>query len=176
MSQIARWKWRAPARGALLGLLLCAVCVCALTLTIEASEDATLAGDVAVSHAVQDVAIPGLDPLVRLCNAVGGGAGAVALTCVVAGGLALRRHSADAALVLLTLLARGANGLLKGLVASPRPTADVVRITDPSRGFGFPSGHALGTVVLCGCLAYLAWRDIERRALRVALVSGAGLL
>jgi undecaprenyl-diphosphatase len=29
---------------------------------------------------------------------------------------------------------------------------------------------------LCGCLAYLAWRDIERRAWRLAVVSGAGLL
>jgi undecaprenyl-diphosphatase len=176
MSTIARWTRRAPRRIALLGLLLCAMCVSALTLTVEASEDATLAGDVTLSHAIQGVAIPGLHPLVRFCNAVGGGAGAVALTCVVVGVLVLRRRGADAVLVALTLLARSANGLLKDLVASPRPTADVVRITDPSRGFGFPSGHALGTVVLCGCLAYLAWRDIKRRALRLAVVSGAGLL
>jgi membrane-associated phospholipid phosphatase len=159
-----------------LGLLLCVVSVCALTLTVEASEDATLAGDVTISHAVQDVAIPGLNPLVRFCNAVGGGAGAVALTCLAVGVMVLRRRGADAALVALTLLARGTNGLLKDLVASPRPTADMVRVTDPSRGFGFPSGHTMGTVVLCGCVAYLAWRNAERRASGLAVVSGAGLL
>jgi undecaprenyl-diphosphatase len=166
-------KWLVQRRGVLLAMLLiCTVFVSALSLTIEASEDATLEGDVAVTREVQGVAVPGLGEFVRVCNTVGGAAGIVALTCGVAGVLLARRRNADAALVGMTLLAHSANGLLKALAASPRPTADLVRVTDPSHGFGFPSGHTMGTVVLCVCVAYLAWRNIERRSVRLALAVG----
>jgi undecaprenyl-diphosphatase len=170
-------KWLVQRRGVLLAIvLICAVFVSALSLTIEASEDATLEGDVTVAREVQGVAVPGLGEFVRVCNTVGGAAGVVALTCGLAGLLLTRRRNADAALVGMTLLAHSANGLIKALAASPRPTADLVRVTDPSRGFGFPSGHTMGTVVLCACVGYLAWRNIERRSVRLAALCGVGLL
>ena len=137
-----------------------------LSLTVEASEDTTLAGDVAVAREVQEVS--GVAPLVDVFNALGGGAGLTLLTVAAALGFVALRQFADATLVLLSFLARVANGLLKTLVASPRPTADLVRITDPSPGFGFPSGHVMGTVAFVGVLAYIASRAIERRAWRVA--------
>jgi undecaprenyl-diphosphatase len=174
---MARTTWIAQYGVRLLAMLaLCAVLASALGLTVEASEDATLEGDVTVSREVQGVAVPGVPEFVRFCNTIGGGAGIATLTLGLAGMLALRRRLADAALVALTLLAHSANGLIKTLAASPRPTADLVRVTDPSHGFGFPSGHTMGTVVFCACVAYLAWRNLERRAARLAVALGAGLL
>jgi undecaprenyl-diphosphatase len=166
-----RWRFQL-----LLALVLCATLVSALSLTVEASEDATLEGDVTVSREVQGMTAPGVGEFVSVSNTVGGAAGMVTLTCVLAVGLAARRRFADAGLVVATVLAHSANGVLKVLAASPRPTADVVRITDPSQGFGFPSGHTMGTVVFCACVAYLAWHNVERRAARLAVFGAVASL
>jgi membrane-associated phospholipid phosphatase len=48
--------------------------------------------------------------------------------------------------------------VLKLLVASPRPSAELVRVVDPQQGYGFPSSTAFLAVVLLGMIAYLIWR------------------
>jgi membrane-associated phospholipid phosphatase len=47
---------------------------------------------------------------------------------------------------------------LKLLVASPRPSAELVRVVDPQQGYGFPSITAFLSVVLLGMIGYLIWR------------------
>jgi undecaprenyl-diphosphatase len=74
-----------------------------------------------------------------------------------------------------------ADGLLKRLVARPRPTADLVRLYRPDVGFSFPSATSLAALVACGCALYL-WqmrRPPHRRLLHVAsagLASGVVVL
>ena len=46
---------------------------------------------------------------------------------------------------------------LKLLVARPRPSAEMVRVIDPSETYGFPSTTALLSVVLLGIVCYLIW-------------------
>lgn len=59
---------------------------------------------------------------------------------------------------LLTLLGLPLNVLLKLMINRPRPTADLVRILFPEPGdSSFPSGHAMGSVIVYGFLAYLTW-------------------
>jgi undecaprenyl-diphosphatase len=65
-------------------------------------------------------------------------------------------HWFEAGLLLLTFLARSINSLAKEIIERSRPTPDLVIITDPASGFGFPSGHASGALLLYGFLAYLA--------------------
>lgn len=61
--------------------------------------------------------------------------------------------------------ALGGNGLLDGLLkrifVRVRPPADGV--PHQFHGWGFPSGHAAGTLVACGFLTYLALRLLPRR-------------
>ena len=47
--------------------------------------------------------------------------------------------------------------IIKAIVASPRPTDDLVAVTDFGGGFGFPSGHMTGGVAVFGMVAIIAF-------------------
>jgi membrane-associated phospholipid phosphatase len=47
---------------------------------------------------------------------------------------------------------------LKLLVASPRPSAELVRVVYPQQSYGFPSSAAFLSVVLLGMIGYMIWR------------------
>lgn len=66
--------------------------------------------------------------------------------------------------------------LTKLIFGRARPTQPAI----PEIGYSFPSGHSAASVVICGMLAYIAWRywvrDVTGRALVViAAVAIAGL-
>lgn len=75
----------------------------------------------------------------------------------------------DAArLLAVTLGALALVVLLKEGFALPRPTPELNRI--PTDGYGFPSGHAIGSTAVYGALAVLI--DRGRRDLRLAAAGG----
>jgi membrane-associated phospholipid phosphatase len=63
---------------------------------------------------------------------------------------------------------------LKLLVASPRPSAELVRVVDPQQGHGFPSSTALLSVVLLGMIVYLIWQP--RRSVAVVAMGISPLM
>ena len=63
---------------------------------------------------------------------------------------------------------------LKRVFQRTRPTWDVPLLT--ARGWSFPSGHAMGSLIAYGMLAYLLVRDAKGRRPRMAIVVGAVLL
>jgi undecaprenyl-diphosphatase len=96
-----------------------------------------------------------------------------------------------AVLALLLVLKRGAEAvcllgifagvhttveLVKGVLARPRPTADLVRIEATISGYSFPSGHVAGYVVLYGFLFYLAWSLMKRSRLRTLCLLATGAM
>ena len=50
---------------------------------------------------------------------------------------------------------------LKALIARPRPSAQLIRVTGAPAGFSFPSGFGLVFFSLVGLLAILAWRKLQ---------------
>jgi undecaprenyl-diphosphatase len=60
---------------------------------------------------------------------------------------------------------------LKAVFHRTRPTWDLPLLT--ARGWSFPSGHAMGSLVAYGMLAYLLVRDAKGRRPRLAIVVGA---
>jgi membrane-associated phospholipid phosphatase len=75
----------------------------------------------------------------------------------------------------LFVLVAAVTGLLLGdalklLVARARPSVELVRVYEPSGGYGFPSTTALLSVVLLGAVCYLVWREGPRRPLLAALL------
>jgi undecaprenyl-diphosphatase len=75
----------------------------------------------------------------------------------------------------LSVLVAAVSGLLLGdalklLVARVRPSVELVRVYEPSGGYGFPSTTALLSVVLLGTVCYLVWREGPRRPLLAALL------
>jgi membrane-associated phospholipid phosphatase len=100
-----------------------------------------------LSHPVLDVLMVGItglnDPPM-----------AISITVVVFCFLAWQRHRLEAAVFLLETLGGGLlSPLLKLVFNRPRPTLWPTLISETT--FSYPSGHALGSVVLYGFLAYL---------------------
>jgi membrane-associated phospholipid phosphatase len=153
-------------------LALAAVC---LLLSAAAAGDGVLPGDVAVARCVQEVGVPGLDRIVRAANWAGAGSRLTLLATGSALVLASRRRVAAAALVLAAVATRAANPVLKDLVDSPRPTADLVRVTEHAGGLGFPSGHVMGSVLFYGVVFVLVGELAPRAGFR-RVVRGLALL
>jgi membrane-associated phospholipid phosphatase len=75
----------------------------------------------------------------------------------------------------LFVLVAAVTGLLLGdalklLVARPRPSVELVRVYDPSVGYGFPSTTALLSLVLLGVVCYLVVRERSRGPLVAVLL------
>ena len=63
---------------------------------------------------------------------------------------------------------------LKQVFHRTRPTWDVPLVT--ALGWSFPSGHAMGSLVAYGMLAYVLVRELHGRRRRLAVIAGATLL
>lgn len=139
----ARRPWVA---AAVLGLL-------AVLLSLAAAGPGVLPGDVAVGRGVEALPAPWLDTIAHAANAAGAGwIGFTLLTLLALVPLLLARSYRLAVLVATASALRLVVFPLKALVASPRPTPDLVRVAEIQADPGFPSGHAFGATVLFGAL------------------------
>jgi membrane-associated phospholipid phosphatase len=76
----------------------------------------------------------------------------------LAGALLMSRWLAALFILVASLTSVFIGEALKLLVASPRPSAELVRVVDPQRGYGFPSVTAVLSAVILGMIGYLIWR------------------
>jgi len=85
-----------------------------------------------------------------------------------------RREGVCLAALWLGCTAGGAllNFLLKDVFQRQRPSLAAIQVG----GWSFPSGHAMGAMVVYGMLAYLLLRVVRRPAVRKLIVAGAVLL
>ena len=116
-----------------------------------------LPGDLAVAQALQ-AALPLDGGLVSFLIAIGN---AVWFLPVLAVAVALLLRQWRASLILLLASIGGAilgEVVLKTLVARPRPSADLVRVYEPSSSYGFPSATSILACVLFGLVSYFVWQ------------------
>jgi membrane-associated phospholipid phosphatase len=122
--------------------------------------------DTAITREIQEGHTDIRDYLAFVITTLGNG-GFMTLLCIAAAYVLKRSGRPRAALFsLLTLLGLPLNMLLKLIIHRPRPSASLVRILFPEPGDSFPSGHAMGSVIVYGFLAYLAWTYIKDEARR----------
>jgi undecaprenyl-diphosphatase len=143
-----------------------------LALAYATTQDIAIAVDASITGAIQALAFPGLEVLMHIASVLGGEFWSPGITVVVAAVLAVCGRRRDAALVLLTLLIRLPNVLVKEVVDRPRPSTDMVQVVFPVNETSFPSGHAGGALIFLGLLAYLTWLRSERPALRLLVLMG----
>jgi undecaprenyl-diphosphatase len=91
----------------------------------------------------------------------------VAVTAV----LLLARRYPEGLLVFSSVLPRLAQSLLKELVERPRPSPDLVLVTEQPSTFSFPSGHVVTALALFGLL-FLVLPVVVRPALLRLLLQG----
>ena len=142
-----------------------------LGLSVADAGDGVLPGDVAIARRVQTLDGPLADAVEAFGNWVGSFPIGFAIALPVAIVLGWRHRWRVVALLVAVHVIRALNTTIKGWTDSPRPTPDLVRITDTAGGFGFPSGHAMGSLLVFGALALIAWRELPPSPLRPAAVA-----
>jgi undecaprenyl-diphosphatase len=161
------WRTRAFRRAAALVVLVLAVVVIAEDVLEAEHEEWVLRLDAQIIAALAEspAALRGTAALVS--RLTGEGLVVALIAAIAALGLGRRRRDAMV-LAAAALGAWGASGLFKVLFLVPRPRAhDMLRIT---ASYGFPSGHALVTLVAFGTLAWLlAKRGSRRRIVLMVL-------
>jgi membrane-associated phospholipid phosphatase len=133
-------------------------------LFVELAEEARLTTSIVyrVDQAVQGwfghMRQPAVTVLLRAATNIGGTAGLTTLVSVVAA-LLLARKARASAIFLLVTAGAGAllNLLLKLIFARSRP--DLASALAEARWYSFPSGHAMGSFITFGALAYLLLRQ-----------------
>ena len=138
----------------------------ALALTGAAAGDGVLPGDVASQQAIQAVSVPGAAPVIAAVNWIGGTLGICLAAAATAWWCARRGQTAAVIVVFGALMLRFGNALIKSPVASPRPSDDLVQVAEQANGYGFPSAHVMGVVMLYGAILFMAGDLIRGRARR----------
>lgn len=141
-----------------------------------AAGEGLVPGDAWLALRMQEVNLPGLEPVVRATNWLGQGVVATLVSLGIVVGLFVTRFRAEALLVLATALARLLNNPIKVVLNSPRPTIDLIGVSEDAPGFGYPSGHAMGAMLLFGALIIILPAIVRRRWLAFALQVVAVLL
>ena len=105
-------------------------------------------------------------------SAIGGPAGVAVIAVVVAILLLIRRRFYQVAYLALTAAGGGVlDWELKRYFARARPA--VAQMLMRASGYSFPSGHAMGSTVVFGALAYVAFRTLNRWRWKAAALAFA---
>ncbi len=147
-----------------LAILAAVLCICA-------HWEPRFPGDLRLTLLVQSIDSEALDTVMRWVSLLGGGWRAPVL--IIAGAIVTWRYLGKwkAGLVLMTWLSSPIDSVLKLVVDRPRPTPDLVHVFQTESGSSFPSGHAFLAMVFWGLLAYLALVRLQKRGLRVLVLS-----
>ena len=140
-----RWGWlRRLAAFAVLALL--------------AKANAYFSWDRSVAHAVQSIPLPGMEALMRAVSFVGDGVTSwVVVIAALVLFLARGRRSEAFGLLLSAAGGPALNRMLKYLIARPRPTMELVRVSGDWAHESFPSGHVTFYVCFFGFLFFVAF-------------------
>jgi undecaprenyl-diphosphatase len=137
-----------------------------LALTLAAAGPGILPGDVTTAHWLQALPLPSAGRIAWLGYLLGGGAFVIGVNLLLVLVLWWGGWPRLAAVALGILGLRLLNPLLKLLAASPRPTLDLVLVTEQAPGYGFPSGHTMSATLVYGGIIWLAEQAIARVWLR----------
>jgi membrane-associated phospholipid phosphatase len=140
-----------------------ALCVGGSVLAFAARGAGSLPGDLALTRSLQRLPP---DSVVGTLLSYAGEVVWFLPLAALSVALLMRRWLAASFILLASLTSVFIGEALKLLVASPRPSAELVRVVDPQQSYGFPSNTAFLSVVLLGMIVYLIWQP--RRSLAVA--------
>lgn len=103
-------------------------------------------------------------------STVGGPFGVAIIGALALGILVIRKHYHRAAYLAFTALGGGAlDWELKRYFARDRP--EIAKMLMRAHGYSFPSGHAMGSTVVFGALAYLAFRVFTKWRWKAASIA-----
>lgn len=138
----------------------------AIVLSLLARFNERFPGDVALIQWVQSWRHPVTTAFMEALSLIGKSWIMIGLSGATVLGLFLAHRHRECLAAAGTLVILLLTPFLQLLVDRSRPPADLVGISDPFRGLGFPSGHAYQSFVLFSFLIYLTTVFISRTWLR----------
>lgn len=176
-AQASRGRWRPKrVRPLVVGVIVAAVCLAGW---FELAEDFSYsenvaAFDAAVVAVVSSLRGPVLTVLMRVVTASGGIVAVSLFTAGLVAALASRGRRCEATVVGVTVaMGVAISTVFKGVFGRVRPPAELALIPLPSSA-SFPSGHAMGSMMLALSAGWVAWRTVKRPAARWAMVVALG--
>jgi membrane-associated phospholipid phosphatase len=126
--------------------------------------------DHAVNAWFQDERLPGFTTLLGAVTVAGGPLGMALVVTLVAAGLFLRQQRPSAVFVMATAAGGALLNLgLKMIFERVRPpTATAIAA---AQGYSFPSGHAMGSLIVLGSIAYVVLRQPFRWKVKSAVLA-----
>ncbi|MEE8422690.1 MAG: phosphatase PAP2 family protein [Dehalococcoidia bacterium] len=157
-------------------MLLAVTASFAALTALVATSDAVPALDLTVARWVQGVDFPAWTGLLRFAahltdKPVGP---AILVVCVLA--LWLRRLPTEVIVLSVAQAIYFPQLWLKELVHRPRPTEDLISITEIGDGFAFPSGHMTLGMAVYGTVAIIALTRLEPGWRRNAILGASGVI
>lgn len=144
----------------------------AMVFSAMAAGPNTLAGDLGLARAIQRLDSAFFDLVAYAGNFVGEGRIVFTAAIALVAYSVFLRLWRDVVFLILLVVLRLASLVLKGIVESPRPTAEELRLAEAYEEFGYPSGHSTSAAVLAGALIVLLLRRVHDPAWRrVGLVA-----
>jgi undecaprenyl-diphosphatase len=127
-------------------------------LTFFAYYNAYFGWDVRVAQSIQSLRFAGMLAFMRAVSVIGNDWHPYALATVTILGLLILRFRAEAgALAFSTAGSAILNGVIKTLIARPRPSTDLVTVVRDMESQSFPSGHVTFYVCYFGFLFFAAY-------------------
>ncbi len=156
-------------------LLAVAASFAALTAVI-ATSDAVPTVDLTVARWVQGVDFPAWTGLLRLAAYLTDKPAGPAILGALVFALWLRRLAAEVIVLTIAQTLYFPQLLVKHLVQRPRPTEDLISITEIGDGFAFPSGHMTLGVTVYGMVAMIALIRLKPGWRRNAVFGASGAI
>ncbi len=133
-------------------------------------------GDERITDAFQNIDVPALGGYFSFVNSLGDTWLHVALVAGIVVLLGLIRRGTESVLALYTFVPSLLNGVIKDWVQRPRPSEELVAVSDSASGFSFPSGHTVSTAGLFLVLFVALPAVVRHRILRWTLQLGCILM
>lgn len=144
----------------------------AVVFSVLAAGPNTLVGDLGLGRAIQRLDSAVFDLIGYAGNFIGEGRIVFTAAIALVAYSVFLRLWRDVVFLALLIVLRLASLVLKGIVESPRPTGEQLRLADVYEEFGYPSGHTTSATVLAGALIVLLLRRVHDPAWRrVGLVA-----
>ena len=150
--------------GLVIGLLLAG-----LFLAYDATRHSHSTYDVSITQYMQSWNAPGLSPFLNTVSELTNFYPAVAIWTATFLLFFWRGLRVEAFILLLAVVTFLGMEALSVFVDRPRPSPELVHVSQFLIGNSFPSGHVFGTVVFYGFLVGVAWRHLEWLPLRLLL-------
>lgn len=150
--------------------------ICFAVLAALAHHYAYFGWDLASEREVQELSWPWMAAAMRAVSVFGNGITPVIITSLsIVVFLAAGRRAEAAGILFSAGGGELTNGLLKLLIARPRPSADLVTVFKPLSTESFPSGHVTFYVCFFGFLFLIAYALLRRDSAlrRVAMTAAA---